>query len=408
MKNIIMSIALLFVFISCTSKSGENLIKAVKANDFEEVKKIVTSENVNSTDETGATPAMWAAYNGNVKILDFLVKKGADVRKKGIIGINTENAPETYTNTLEAAAGKGNLETVKYLIEKAGVSPDERGDCLNHFMVLPKDLKTIEGLVKFIRSSHGRIFDLIKEHEQYENFVNATDEILPYYFLWIIGDLINSKDLINAIPDEYAFRRISNNRKELDNVLDEFLKPLENYNFVRRANMTTPLSKASFHGNVEIISYLISKGADINFRDCYDLFPLMSAAIAKKYSAIEILMKNNAKKYVVKHPMGDRVSVLSQLMVGYFQEQDKAEFKKNIANLLPLLWQNEQDIIESVTDVYPHPLLEPCLAKDADFVKIFMENGADYSKIKNNGRPLKEICAADGIEIKDEWLKKRE
>ena len=30
------------------------------------------------------------------------------------------------------------------------------------------------------------------------------------------------------------------------------------------------------------------------------------------------------------------------------------------------------------------------------------------SKIKNNGRTLKEICAEHGIEIKDEWLKKKD
>ena len=408
MRKLIFFSFLTLFLVSCTTKSGENLIKAVKANDFEKVKKIVTAENVNSADEMGGTPAIWAAYNGNVEILDFLVKNGANIRKKGLIGINTENVPKTYSNTLEAATGEENLETVKYLIEKAGLSPDERGDCLNHFMILPQDLKTTEGLVQFIQSSHGRIFDLIKEHEQYKNLVTATNEILPYYFFWIVGDLINSRDLINIIPDEYASRRLANNRKELDRVFAKFINPLNSYNFVRSANMTTALSKASFKGNEKIVSYLISKGADINFRDCYGLFPLMSAAIAKKYSIIEILLKNNAQKYVVKHPMGDRVSVLSQLMVGYFQEQDKKEFQKNIAKLLPLLWRNEQDIIESVTDVYPHPLLEPCLAKDVDFVKIFMENGADYSKIKNNGRTLKEICAEHGIEIKDEWLKKKE
>ena len=407
MKNLIMSIVLLFVFISCTSKNGENLIEAVKVNDFEKVKKIVAAENVNSTDETGATPSMWAAYNGNVEILDFLVKKGADVRKKGIIGINTENIPKTYTNTLEAAAGEKHLSMVQYLIDKAGVSPNERGDCLNYFMVLPQDLKTTEGLVKFVQSSHGRIFDLFKEHEQYKNFVNAADEILPDYFSWIVVDLIYSKDFVNEVPDEYAIRRAANNRRTLDKLFGRFVTPLNNYSFVKAENITTALSIASFRGDEKIVSYLISRGADINFRDCYDLFPLMSAAIAKRYSAIEILLKNNAKKYVVKHPMGDRVSVLSQLMVGYFQEQDKKEFQKNIAKLLPLLWRNEQDIIESVTDVYPHPLLEPCLAKDVDFVKIFMETGADYSKLKNNGRTLKEICAEHGIEIKDEWLKKR-
>ena len=169
MKKIIIYIVLLFVFVSCTSKSGENLIKAVKANDFEKVKKIVTTENVNSIDEMGGTPAIWASYNGNIEILDFLVKNGADVRKKGLIGINTDKFPKIYDTTLSAAAGEGHLEIVKYLIEKVGLSPDEKGDCANNFIPLPQDLKTTEGLVKFIQRSHGKIFDLIKEHEEYYN-----------------------------------------------------------------------------------------------------------------------------------------------------------------------------------------------------------------------------------------------
>ena len=53
--------------------SGNRLIKAVKADDFEKVKKVTTSENVNFTDETGATPIMWAAYNGNEGIINFLI-----------------------------------------------------------------------------------------------------------------------------------------------------------------------------------------------------------------------------------------------------------------------------------------------------------------------------------------------
>ncbi len=51
-KLILVSLA--FLLASCTSKSGENLIKAVKNNDFEKVKRIVTTENVNSSDKKRA------------------------------------------------------------------------------------------------------------------------------------------------------------------------------------------------------------------------------------------------------------------------------------------------------------------------------------------------------------------
>ena len=90
-KLIFLSLLTLFLA-SCTAKSGENLIKAVKANDFEKVKRITTQENVCFIDGKGATPMMWAAFNGNVEVLDFLIKNGADARKKGVLSVERKNA----------------------------------------------------------------------------------------------------------------------------------------------------------------------------------------------------------------------------------------------------------------------------------------------------------------------------
>ena len=131
MKKLIILTIFLFLLISCTSNSGENLIKAVKANDFGKVKRITTQENVSFIDENGATPMMWAAFNGNVEILDFLIKNGADARKKGVLSVQRKDKYGkdviiSYPSPLNAAAGEGHIEAVKYLIEKAGVSPNEK------------------------------------------------------------------------------------------------------------------------------------------------------------------------------------------------------------------------------------------------------------------------------------------
>jgi ankyrin repeat protein len=130
MKKLIISALLIFLLMSC-SKSGENLIKAVKDNDFEKVKRITTHENVSFIDENGATPMMWAAFNGNVEILDFLIKNGADARKKGVLSVQRKDKYGkdviiSYPSPLNAVAGEGHLEAVKYLVEKAGVSPNEK------------------------------------------------------------------------------------------------------------------------------------------------------------------------------------------------------------------------------------------------------------------------------------------
>lgn len=81
-------LSLVFFLVSCTSKSDENLIKEVKANDFKKVKKIATQENVSFISEKGANPD-YNEYNPEVtalevalltydyKMAEILLKKGA-------------------------------------------------------------------------------------------------------------------------------------------------------------------------------------------------------------------------------------------------------------------------------------------------------------------------------------------
>ncbi|HPA56232.1 MAG TPA: ankyrin repeat domain-containing protein [bacterium] len=403
-----MAVVLFLIFVGCSSKSGADLIEAVKSNDLEKVKKIADSKNVNATDEMNATPAMWAAYNGNVEILDLLVKNGADVRKKGIIGINTENIPKTYTNALIAAAGEGHLDAVKYLVEKAGVHPDEKGDCLNLFILLPEDIKTTNGLIDFVKESEGKVFDYIRGHEQYKNFINSYEQARPYYFCWILNNLINGKDFVNAVPDTYAFRRVVNNRKKIDSIFDNFLNKRKSYEYVKDQNGGTALNDAAFQGKMAIVTYLIERNSDVNIKDCYGFPPLIGAAMEKRFEAMKILLENRADKKVKVSYGDEKVSVLSQLLMGDCKAPRTDNFKNDLRDILPLLWQTEKDITYSYTDSYPHPLLKACECKDSELVKIMMENGADYSKIEHNGKTLKDICKENGVEIKEEWFKKKE
>ena len=74
---------------------------------------------------------MWAAFNGNIEIIDFLIKNGADAVKKGALSVERKNAYGknviiAYPAPLNAAAGEGHLEAVRYLIEKAGVSSNQK------------------------------------------------------------------------------------------------------------------------------------------------------------------------------------------------------------------------------------------------------------------------------------------
>ena len=393
---------------SCPSqKSGRDLIKAIKANDFETAKKIATEKNVNATDEMNATPAMWAAYVGNLEVLKLLLEKGADVKKHGIIGINPEKVPDepkVYTNVLTAAAGEGHLDVVKYLIEKVGVPPDLKGDCLNFIYLLPDQVIKIKGLFNYIKKAQGRVFEYFRQHEYYKMFLASSEEARPYYFCLIINDLIMQKDLVNEVSDNYAFRKIVENRKEVDKEFKSFVRPLKDYSFIKEKNSGTSLIPASFYNHEDVVHYLITKGADVNIKDCNDMSPIMAAAIGQNLNIVELLLENNADGNVkIKYYDGDnKISVLDHLFYGECDNWKSEKFKSSLRKILPLLWNKGSYIKDSSI-----PLYKTCTCKDEGLVKMMMENGADYSRIEYKGRTLEDICKKNGIEIKDEWLKKK-
>ncbi len=77
---------LLMAGVACSpSKTTSALISAVKQGDLEAVKKMTTTQNVNGTDESGATPLMWAAYSGKLEIVRYLADKGGDCKGEGTI-----------------------------------------------------------------------------------------------------------------------------------------------------------------------------------------------------------------------------------------------------------------------------------------------------------------------------------
>jgi ankyrin repeat protein len=59
----------------------ENLIDAVKQGDLERVQGILEADGglVHARDELGATPLHYAALNGQRRIVDLLLERGADI-----------------------------------------------------------------------------------------------------------------------------------------------------------------------------------------------------------------------------------------------------------------------------------------------------------------------------------------
>jgi CHAT domain-containing protein/Flp pilus assembly protein TadD len=114
--------------IATTALQAQNsLLNAIKAKNLPKVQKLLESgADVNALDANGATPLMWAAYQGDLEMVKWLVDNGADpFLKKGVIYLNKEKTAY-YGNLTGIAAAEGKLEMLRYLIEEIGISVDDK------------------------------------------------------------------------------------------------------------------------------------------------------------------------------------------------------------------------------------------------------------------------------------------
>jgi WD40 repeat protein len=98
------------------------LLFAIKNCDTTYLNEHLNIDNINLPDVNGASMLMWAAYACDLQMVNYLVQKGANPQKKGLIHFS-ETA--TYGSALIAAAGEGKLAIVKYLIEECKINVDD-------------------------------------------------------------------------------------------------------------------------------------------------------------------------------------------------------------------------------------------------------------------------------------------
>ncbi|CAH1377299.1 unnamed protein product [Tenebrio molitor] len=114
------------------AKSGENMI----------VKYLVTERGVDvNFQSSGITSLHLASRNGHFDVVEFLVKKGAEVNKQ---------EDKTLLTALHYAATKGFLRIIKLLIDNGANSNlrDEQGKTCLHYSVIFGDVEVVKYLTE--------------------------------------------------------------------------------------------------------------------------------------------------------------------------------------------------------------------------------------------------------------------
>ncbi len=111
---------MLFAIMCATTLSAQKLIEAVEAQNYEQVEAYLKGgEKVNKPNKDGQFPLWNAVWNRDIKMVDLLLKNGADAKQQF-------KGKDSHSSCLEIAAQEGLVEISKLLVE-AGADVHERG-----------------------------------------------------------------------------------------------------------------------------------------------------------------------------------------------------------------------------------------------------------------------------------------
>ena len=405
-----------------SEQQEKTLIEYIQNDEIEKVKALIEKgADVNQADETGVTPAMWAAYKGNVEILDLLAKKGADMNHVGVLNIG-ENYPGTYyTYAVNAAAGEGHLDAVRYLVENCSVPVDNSGKELRDFSISEEDIIDPKGLCRFMENSG----DPLSKHLKKVSFLQESGckqghlaENKKSFFRRLTAAMISEimRKIVIEETNELVKTPVKNaidvqkNRIFIDRTFGNYIIKLLDYKiFNGKEKGFTPLTEAVYYGKTDVIRYLLEKGADPNFQIKSGMTALHYALFKKRYEIANILLDNGARADLYSeskdgfrvYPSFGIVSNKDKECVP--SEMKQEEYNRQIKTIVPLMFNTG-----AKAEHFAYPARRFCQCKNHELVEFLFSYGVDPDFKFDDFRTLKEICADDGIEIKDEWLKKKE
>ncbi len=245
-------------------------------------------ENGADVNQDYGSPLFYACRSGNVEIINILIENGIKF--------------STYKNPFIAAVENGNMDVIEILI-KNGFYTEENLILSAAFSLQERNIELFEYLIEYIPDVTAEGNMLLKKACMFGNgevlgelLDKIKDKKFDYETLFGIAIDYRNKECLKELIDrsvnidKYKDEALVLACRRKNNI--DIVKMLVEYGSDVNSNKGMPLYNACKAESIEIVSYLISKGATITGGSLYAA--LESAVISGSSNIIRILFENGA------------------------------------------------------------------------------------------------------------------
>lgn len=256
------------------TRGNDVLYFAVKGADVNFLDYLVKQENLQPI----AEHLHASVVARNIKALEYLLAYGLDVEATTRLGVTP----------VETAIKSGRLKMLSYLVQKgAKLNSVRRGATLFQRALEANQGEILEYL---FNNTDKKDF---QGYEGFKSFLIALKERNLYFAQKIID--LNDGYFPNLTKEDQARVLYYIIQTQAFDLLDKYLAHYPEVDLKLRRD-TSPFTRALLRKNFKMAEYLLSKGANINIRDYRGRTPLDAALKSRgKGESIEFLLKHNAK-----------------------------------------------------------------------------------------------------------------